>query len=260
MPAEMIPEPGSVPRRAAVLAGGLGTRLRPYTTVLPKPLVPVGDRPILELIFGWLARQGVREVDVCIGHLGELIQTYFSQAQTIPEELEVRWVWEDVPRGTAGALVGVPATQEALLVVNGDVLTDLDLAAMLAYHRDRDAALTIATRTNSVPVDLGVIEHRDDGRVTGYVEKPVLRYDASMGVYLYEPRALELLRCRAADVAVEFPDLVLALLDAGTPVVAFHSESTWDHVGTLDQHRAASISEKWLQDGHIPHPRGRSVG
>jgi NDP-mannose synthase len=249
-----MPAEPAVPRRAAVLAGGQGTRLRPYTTVLPKPLVPVGDRPILELILGWLARAGVREVDVCIGHLGELIQTYFSQARTIPEELEVRWVWEQAPRGTAGALVGVPAIEDALLVVNGDVLTDLDLAAMLAFHRHQGAELTIATRTNSVPVDLGVIEHGDGGRVTGYIEKPVLSYDASMGVYLYEPAALDLLRRRAADVAVEFPDLVLALLEAGAPVAAFHSDSVWDHVGTLDQHRAASIGEKWLQDGHIPRP------
>src|SRR5690349_5184950 len=79
--------------RAAVLAGGLGMRMRPYTTVLPKPLVPVGDRPILELIFGWLARHGVDRADVCIGHLGELIQTYFSQAQTIPKGLGVSWLW-----------------------------------------------------------------------------------------------------------------------------------------------------------------------
>jgi NDP-sugar pyrophosphorylase family protein len=226
--------------------------LHPYTTVLPKPLIPVGDRPILELILVWLAGNGVREVDVCIGHLGELIQTYFSQSQTIPDELELRWVWENEPRGTAGALAGIASPQETLLVVNGDVLTDLDPAQMLSFHRRRGASLTIATRTNSVEVDLGVIEHDGRGRVTGYVEKPVLNYDASMGVYLYEPPALELLSRLAADAAVEFPDLVLALLAAGEPVEAFHSASAWDHVGTIDQHRAASLSEKWPQVGHVP--------
>src|SRR5438270_7457044 len=104
--------------RAAVLAGGLGTRMRPYTAVLPKPLVPVGDRPILELIFDWLARSRVDRADVCIGHLGELIQTYFSQARTIPPGLAVHWQWEDAALGTAGALRYVPDLVETLLVVN----------------------------------------------------------------------------------------------------------------------------------------------
>src|SRR5271165_1042730 len=112
--------------RAAVLAGGLGTRLAPYSAVLPKPLVPVGDRPILELILGWLARSGVQRVDVCIGHLGELIQTYFSQPGTIPESLDVHWVREREPLGTAGALRMIDQPTDTLLVVNGDVVTDLD--------------------------------------------------------------------------------------------------------------------------------------
>jgi NDP-sugar pyrophosphorylase family protein len=239
------------PRRAAVLAGGLGTRLRPYTTVLPKPLVPVGDRPILELIFRWLAGHGVREVDVCIGHLGELIQTYFSQSETIPPGLEVRWVWEREPLGTAGALRGIPTPRETLLVVNGDILTDLDPAPMLELHRTEGAALTIATRANLVPVELGVIEH-DGSRVTGYVEKPVLQYDASMGIYLYEPRALAAL----SDSAVEFPELVLALLHAGETVAAYLTDSAWDHVGNLDQHQAATRHQRWQQVGHIQGEQG----
>lgn len=242
-------------RRAAVLAGGLGTRLQPYTTVLPKPLVPVGDRPILELIFAWLAGHGIREVDVCIGHLGELIQTYFSQSQTIPESLDVRWVWESDPRGTAGALRGVPPIDDTLLVVNGDILTDLDPAPMLAFHRARRAALTIAAAVNTVDVDLGVIEHDDDGQVTGYLEKPVLQYDASMGVYLYEPRALAYLSA----AAVEFPELVLALLSAGEPVAAYLTDSSWDHVGTLDQHRAATRSRA-QHDHHIQGDFGGPLG
>ena len=115
------------PLRAAVLAGGLGTRLHPYTTVLPKPLVPVGERPILELIFGWLWRSGVERVDVCIGHLGELIQTYFSQAHTIPNGLDVRWHWQSPSRLAPPApCAQSPISKETLLVVNGDVLTDLD--------------------------------------------------------------------------------------------------------------------------------------
>jgi NDP-sugar pyrophosphorylase family protein len=220
--------------RAAVLAGGLGTRLRPYTAILPKPLVPVGDRPILELIFGWLARSGVDRVDVCIGHLGELIQTYFSQAQTIPAGLEVRWQWESEALGTAGALRFIPDVDETLLVVNGDILTDLDPSGMLAFHRAQEAALTIATRTARVETELGVIEHQD-GRVLDYREKPVLSYSASMGIYLYEPRAL----AQLPDGEFQFPDLVLALLARGERVAAFASDAEWHHVGTLAQHSEA---------------------
>ena len=221
--------------RAAVLAGGLGTRLRPYTTVLPKPLVPVGDRPILELIFGWLARCGIQRVDVCIGHLGELIQTYFSQAQTIPEGMQISWRWEPEPLGTAGALRFVPDVDETLLVVNGDILTDLDPAEMLTFHRSQNAALTIATRHAQVETELGVVEHAA-GLVGDYLEKPVLSYSASMGIYLYEPRALRAL----PEGPQQFPELVLELLARGERVAAYESDASWHHIGTLAQHREVS--------------------
>lgn len=221
--------------RAAVLAGGLGTRLLPYTTVLPKPLVPVGDRPILELIFDWLARSDVHRADVCIGHLGELIQTYFSQAQTIPPGLDVRWQWEREPLGTAGALRLIPDVDETLLVVNGDIVTDLDPRQMVEFHRARGAALTIATRRTRVQTDLGVVEHVD-GVVSGYREKPVLEYSASMGIYIYEPRAIAAL----PEGLCQFPDLVLSLLERGEQIAAFETAASWSHIGTFEQHVEAT--------------------
>jgi NDP-sugar pyrophosphorylase family protein len=234
----------TAPSRAAVLAGGLGTRLRPYTTILPKPLVPVGDRPILELLFDWLARGGVERVDVCIGHLGELIQTYFSQARTIPPRLDVSWRREPEALGTAGALRSVPDVEETLLVVNGDIVTDLNLSEMLAFHRSRGAALTIATRVSEVETDLGVIEH-DHGLVVNYQEKPVLSYTASMGIYLYEPQVLRSL----PEGPLQFPDLVLALLARGEPVAAFQNQAAWQHIGTLTQHQEA---HRRLEDQPLP--------
>lgn len=221
--------------RAAILAGGLGTRMRPYTTILPKPLVPVGDRPILELILEWLAQSGVDRVDVCTGHLGELIQTYFSQARTIPPGLEVSWRWESEALGTAGALRLVPDVEETLLVVNGDIVTDLDPAPMLAFHRQQKAALTIATRRTEVPTELGVIEH-SGGEVTGYLEKPVLEYSASMGIYLYEPEVLSAL----PPGGCQFPELVVSLLARGSRVASYSSDAEWHHIGTLAQHTEAT--------------------
>lgn len=221
--------------RAAVLAGGFGTRLQPYTTILPKPLVPVGSRPILAHIFDWLAGHEFTRVDVCIGYLGELIQTYFSQEGTIPPGLELSWWWEQEPLGTAGALRALADVGETLLVVNGDIVTDLDPAAMLAFHRGQGAALTIATRAAVVSTELGVIDH-EHGLITGYREKPVFMYSASMGIYLYEPRAL----AQLPEGAFQFPDLVLKLLAEGERVAAYVTDAAWHHIGTPEQHRDAA--------------------
>src|ERR671934_170160 len=144
--------------RAVVLAGGLGTRLRPYTTIIPKPLVPVGDRPILEHILRRLHAYGVREVDLCVGHLGELIQVYFTQADALPGDLELRWHWEDEPLGTAGGFRLVPGLGGGVIAMNGDILTTLDYRELIAFHDRRGAALTVATHAKRVNVDLGVIE------------------------------------------------------------------------------------------------------
>jgi NDP-sugar pyrophosphorylase family protein len=221
--------------RAVILAGGLGTRLRPYTTILPKPLVPVGDRPILEHILRRLHSCGVREVDLCVGHLGELIQVYFSQTHALPTNLELRWHWEDEPLGTAGALRIVPGLSGTFIVMNGDVLTTLDYRELLAFHERTDAALTVATHAKRVDVDLGVIE-TDGERITGFREKPQLDYEASMGIYVYGDRALTHL---PAEGPCQFPELVQRLLDNGETVAAFRSSAEWFDIGTVGEHHRA---------------------
>jgi NDP-mannose synthase len=228
--------------RAAVLAGGLGTRLRPYTTVLPKPLVPIGDRPILELILDWLARHGVDEVEMCVGHLSELIQAYFSQAGTVPPDVALHWHRETEPLGTAGPLRGLEVDGGPLLVVNGDIVTDLDVSEMLDEHRASGAALTIATRATQVTTELGVIEHHG-GVVTGYREKPRFDFDTSMGVYVYGPPALAAI----PPGPCQFPDLVLELLARREPVRIFETAASWYHVGSPDQHLEAT--QGLIRDG-----------
>ncbi len=220
--------------RAVILAGGLGMRLRPYTTILPKPLVPVGDRPILEHIIRRLSACGVTSIDMCVGHLGELIRLYFTQQGKLPEALELRWHWEDEPLGTAGALKTVPDLTETFIAMNGDVLTTLDYAELVDYHRKQDAALTVATQSKRVDIDLGVIEHHE-GRITDYLEKPSLDYEVSMGIYVYEPKALELL----PEGKCQFPDLVLRLLEAGEKVAAFPSTAEWYDIGTVQEYERA---------------------
>jgi len=221
--------------RAVILAGGQGARLRPYTTVLPKPLVPVGDRPILALIIDQLAAAGFKEVDLCVGYLGELIQTYFEQWPDRRKDFEMRYHWEERPLGTAGAVRNVPASEESLLVMNGDILSTIDYADLMRFHAEQGAAMTIACHKKEVQLALGVIEH-DDHEVTGFVEKPLLDYDVSMGIYVYGPEAVELIH----DERFDFPDLVHALLAAGRKVMTYNFDGPWFDIGTPDEYERAS--------------------
>lgn len=231
--------------RTVILAGGLGTRLRPYTTILPKPLVPVGSRPILEHILRRLYASGVREVDLCVGHLGQLIQVYFTQADALPADLELRWHWEDAPLGTAGAMRIVPGLQGTFIAMNGDILTTLDFRELVAFHERMGAALTVAMHAKRVDVELGVID-RDGDRITGFREKPQLHYEASMGIYVYDERALAHL---PAEGPCQFPDLIQRLLAEGEIVSAFRSDAEWFDIGTVSEHQRAV--EAFEQDPEV---------
>jgi NDP-sugar pyrophosphorylase family protein len=226
----------SRPTRAVVLAGGLGMRLRPYTMVLPKPLIPIGHTPILEHIIKRFVSAGVRRVDLCLGrHLGALIETYFSQASSVPDEVELVCHWEDEPLGTAGALRTIEDLDEPFIVMNGDILTTLDFGALMDAHCRSGAALTIAMHRQEVAIDLGVIECRN-GSVTGYREKPSLDYDVSMGVYVYDPRALKVL---PREGPCQFPDMVLRLIGEGERVAPFRTDATWYDIGTITEYERA---------------------
>jgi NDP-sugar pyrophosphorylase family protein len=220
-------------RHAVILAGGKGTRLRPYTAVLPKPLVPVADRPILELVIRQLARNGFTRIDLSVGHLGGLIKAYLDHVD-LPDDLELRYWWEDEPLGTAGALTRIADLDEPFLAMNGDVLTTLDYAQLMRFHNGHDAGLTIATHRQSVNIDLGVIES-EDGLVTEYVEKPTMRFDVSMGVYVYDPDVLPLIPDRHFD----FPDVVKSMLDSDRKVALYTGPGVWFDIGTIGEHERA---------------------
>ena len=219
--------------RAVILAGGKGTRLRPYTAVLPKPLVPVGDRPILELVIRQLAQHGFTRIDISVGHLGQLIKTYFEQIE-LPEGVELDYHWEDKPLGTAGALRRIDGLDDDFLVMNGDILTTLDYAQLMRFHSSQDAALTISTHEKDVDVSLGVIE-TEEGFVTEYIEKPTMHFQVSMGVYAYSPAALELI----PEGYFDFPDLVQALIAKGENVATYKAQARWYDIGTVEEHERA---------------------
>lgn len=215
--------------RAVILAGGRGRRLEPYTSVLPKPLAPVGDRPILEIVIRQLRKAGFRRITLALGHLGELIQAFFASRKHLLDGIELDFVTEAVPSGTAGPLRLVEGLDSTFLVMNGDILTTLDYAALITAHRDSGNALTIAARQQEVALDLGVLTLDQAGeRVTGYDEKPVLHFPVSMGVNVYEPRALGYL---PAEGYFDFPSLVLRLIAAGEPVGCYRSDCLWLDLG-----------------------------
>jgi NDP-sugar pyrophosphorylase family protein len=220
--------------RAAILAGGKGTRLRPYTTILPKPLVPVGERPILEIIIRQLAKNGFKRVDLIVGHLGGLVKAYLDGIE-LPEGVELRYWWEDQPLGTAGALRQIDDLDENFVAMNGDVLTTLDYAQLMRFHHGQGAALTIATHRQMVDLELGVIESKD-GFVTDYIEKPTLPFDVSMGVYVYSPSAMSEIPLSYFD----FPELVKALLERGEKVAVYSGPGLWFDIGTVSEHERAT--------------------
>lgn len=222
--------------RAVILAGGKGVRLRPFTVNFPKPLVPLGDRPILEVLMQRLAAFGITDITLTLGHLAELIKAYFQHRAEFVRDLSLQYVHEGEPTGTAGSLALVPGLTSTFLVMNGDLLTDLDLDALVTFHRGQQAVLTIAAHERRVKVDLGVLEIGTDGGVTDYVEKPERTYHVSMGVYVYEPSVLNWI---TPGQYLDFPDLVLRLIAAGQKVCAYRTDCSWLDIGRPDDYARA---------------------
>jgi NDP-sugar pyrophosphorylase family protein len=213
-------------RHAVVLAGGLGTRLRPFTTSLPKPLVPIGDLPILEIVLRQLARDGFEGATLAIGHLGDLIRDAIGDGSRLG--ITVRYAVESTPLGTIGPVVQIlDQLPETFLVLNGDVLTDLDYAAVLEGHAASSAPLTIATFERVVETDFGVLE-LDGEAVIGFQEKPTLRYSVSMGVYGLSQATLARY---PPGTPVGFDELVLDLLARGEHPRSHPHAGYWLDIG-----------------------------
>jgi NDP-sugar pyrophosphorylase family protein len=221
---------------AVILAGGKGVRLRPYTTALPKPLVPIGDsHAILEIVLRQLAGAGFQRCTIAIGHLGNIIRAYVGDGSQWG--LDVDYVTEDSPLGTMGPLLTMLGQlPEHFLVMNGDVLTDLDFAAVLGRHRETGAPLTIATYARTVNIDFGVLS-TDDGRVVAFTEKPSMDYRVSMGVYGVSRSTLTRY---TPGLPLGFDEVVLDLLAAGEEPRAFDFDGYWLDIGRPDDYDRAN--------------------
>jgi NDP-sugar pyrophosphorylase family protein len=222
--------------KAVILAGGRGTRLHPFTVTFPKPLMPLGDTPVVDTLLQRLRRFGCRDVTLTLGHLAELTKAYFAQRDKAYGEMKLRFVQEVEPTGTAGSLSLVPELNSTFITMNGDVLTDLDFGELVGAHREQGAILTIATHQKPVKIDLGVLKLDGDGTVVDYIEKPQHIYPVSMGIYVYEPRVLRYIE---PGKYLDFPDLVLKLIRAGERVHAHRTDCLWLDIGRPDDYARA---------------------
>jgi NDP-sugar pyrophosphorylase family protein len=220
--------------RAVILAGGKGTRLRPYTTSFPKPLMPIGDRPILEIVLLQLKAAGFTQVTMAVGHLASLLIAYFGDGSKLGVDIE--YSMESEPLGTAGPLGLIEGLDEPFLVLNGDLLTDLDFAEMYRRHAEAGSVATIGLYRREVKIDLGVIETNDDGSVAGYVEKPVYDLLVSMGVYVLSPAVRDRI---PENTHIDLPDLITGLLADGAPVAGHVHDGYWLDIGRPDDYERA---------------------
>ena len=232
------PAPEMSATRVVVLAGGRGRRLEPYTSVLPKPLMPLGNRSILEIMVERLADAGLTDLTFCVGYLSHLIQAVFSNGPG--DRVSIRYVKEDAPLGTAGPLRLIDGLDSTFLVMNGDLLTDISYNRLLQSHRASGNVLTIATHERMWKSDYGVL-HLDSAsdsplRVTSYEEKPELSLNVSMGIYVMDPETLEYI---SSDGHFDFPELVNALLADGQPVGTFPHDGLWLDIGRQEDYERA---------------------
>jgi dTDP-glucose pyrophosphorylase len=222
-----------LPLRAVVMAGGFGTRLRPLTEDLPKPMLPLGSRPLLELIVEQLRDAGIRQVNVAMHYKSEIIADHFKDGQDFG--VDIRYVREDQPLGTAGALSLLEESEEPILVINGDILTRVDFPSMLNFHREHAADLTVAVRQYEFNVPYGVVL-TDGVAVTGISEKPVVKQFINAGIYLLSPSVCRMI---PSGQSYDIPDLIQCLLQEGRPIVCFPIREYWLDIGKADQYDQA---------------------
>ncbi len=229
---ELVPD-DFLPMEAVIMAGGYGKRLRPLTEHVPKPMLPVGDRPLLQRTIERLRDAGIFRVNLTTHYKGEVIQKHFGDGREFG--VDIRYLEEDQPMGTAGALCLLSDTSQPLLIINADILTNVDFRSMFEFHREQAAYMTIAVKQIEIPVPYGVLEI-DGGGVVGITEKPVMRHFVNAGIYLLNPEAcLHIPHDRPYDM----PDLIKYLIDGKKHVAAFPVREYWLDIGKIEHYQQA---------------------
>ena len=221
--------------RAVILAGGRGTRLKPFTVVFPKPLVPLGEKPILEILLRRLARFGFREVTLCTGHLSELIMAVCGDGSRFG--LKVSYSREqEGPLGTAGPLGGVADLTDTFVVMNGDLLTTLNFHNLLKYHFEQQADVTVGVYRRDVRIDFGVVQADDEGRFVQFREKPTYHFEVSMGFNVLNRSVM---RHVEKNRYLDMPDLITKVHETGGKVRCYREDCFWLDIGRMDDYAVA---------------------
>jgi mannose-1-phosphate guanylyltransferase/phosphomannomutase len=235
--------------KAVIMAGGEGTRLRPLTSNIPKPMMPLANKPMMEHVVHLLKRHGFTDIVVTLAFLPQAIRTYFGDGSEFG--IRVQYASEETPLGTAGSVRNAMAElNEAFLVISGDVLTDIDLTALVEYHAENKSAATIGLRRVEDPVEFGIVITREDGTVDRFLEKPtwgqVFSDTVNTGIYVLEPAAFDFIpEGKPVDFASEvFP----AMLEAGLPMFGKVLDGYWEDIGTLE---AYSRAHQDVLDGRV---------
>lgn len=223
--------------KVIILAGGKGTRLKPYTVTIPKPLVPIGDHPILEIVIRRFKKSGFRDIVLSVNHMSELIKSYFGDGRKLG--VNISYSLEDQPLGTAGPLALVKSPGDDFIVINGDILTDVDFSKLVRYHKTGGQTATLVSFEKEVPVDLGTLELGGKCIVKRYIEKPTLKYNASAGIYVFKKKVLGYITkgCR-----MDLPELIMKLLRDGEEVRAYEHEGLWFDIGSPSDYEEAMES------------------
>ena len=219
---------------AVILAGGKGERLRPYTAVVPKPLLPIGDSSVLEVVLRQLAPAGFTRITLAVSHQAELIRSVCGDGSRFG--VEIRYSREDAPLSTAGPLALIRDLGDPCLVMNGDVLTALDYQAFVDVHRGNAAAATVAVQQRSVSIELGVVERNPDGTLRDYIEKPEIRHAVAMGINVFDPRVFARI---GAGEAIDMPSFLLRLARSGEKVQTYETDCLWLHLARRDDYERA---------------------
>ncbi len=220
---------------AVLLAGGKGTRLAPYTTVFPKPLMPIDGMPILEVIVQQLAHFQIKEMIFTVSQQSEpLLSAYFGDGRRYG--VKIAYSREEKPLGTAGPLSLLSDLPDTFLVMNGDILTTLNYRRLIEYHRRKKGVVTIAMSRKKIALELGVMECDRDSQLRRYAEKPVLTYSVSMGIYVFEKRVLQAIPSRRY---LDFPELIQKLLKRGERILCYPSRDFWLDIGRHEDYEKA---------------------
>lgn len=227
-----------LPLSAVVMAGGYGTRLHPLTDNLPKPMLPVGDRPLLERIIDQLRQAGIQRVNLTTHYKKNIITEHFGDGTGFG--VDIRYLEEDQPLGTAGALCLLEAQEEPLLVINGDILSQIDFRAMMAFHREHEADMTVAVRQYKFSIPFGVVQV-DGIKVTKMSEKPMVSHFVNAGVYLLNS---DLCRLIPKDQSYDMTDLISRSVTEGRQVICFPVHEYWLDIGQHTDYKQAQLDLK----------------